>query len=262
MTFIESFEEQLVEAARAQRDAGWRYRARRFARRLTPRHRGPAIALAALLVGVPAAAATVGAWNPFDDAGRSAGNPAPSVSQRSLDPELVATLGVLRRPQSGADRGAATSAAARAFRGDAFKGAQLRGVRVLDTQRGIVLVPFERTSAPPAGDAVPGFDTERFNNVACVFERTGDGFAGVGCHNAEKIKAGFAISSGSGTVTGLVPDGVARVRLVRGDQPTEATVRNNLFVAEGADAPQVVEWLGEDGTLVKRVDLSEPPPTP
>jgi hypothetical protein len=210
---------------------------------------------------VPAAAATVGGWNPFDDPGRGPRNPAPTVSQGPIDPGLVQTLGVLRRPQSGADRGAATSRAARAFRGDAFRGAQLQGVRLLDAERGIVLVPFERTDAPPGAGAVPGFDADRFGDVACVFERSGDGFSGIGCHTAEKIRAGFAVSSGSGRVTGLVPDGVARVRLIRGDQSTDAPVRNNLFVAEGADAPRVVEWLRADGSQAKRIDLSDPPGT-
>jgi len=264
MTFIESFEDQLVQAARERRDARFRYRAARFARRVVPRRRGPVVVLAALLIGVPAAAATVGVWDPFDDdAGRSPRNPAPSASQRAAAPELVATLGVLRRDQTDADRGIDTKTAARAYSASAgYRGAQLKSVRLLDAERGIVLIPFERGAVPldPQGRPSPAFAPETYTNVACLFEQTGDGFAGIGCHSAQKIKLGRAISSGSGRVTGLVPDGVARVRLVRGDRTSEAPVQDNLFVAEGAEPPLQVEWLREDGSLIRRIDLTAPPP--
>jgi hypothetical protein len=263
MTFIDSYEDQLVDAARRQRDARVGRRARRFGRFGVPRGRGPAIALAALVIGVPAATATVAGWNPFDDGDRNPRMPAPTTSGQAVDPDLVATLGVLDRPQSGADRGVATSRAARAFSSSAgYRGAQLKGVRVLDAGRGIVLIPFERGPVPldPQGRPVPGFDPASYTNVACLFVQSGDSFAGVGCHNAEKIRSGRAIGSGSGQVTGLVPDGVATVRLIRGGQTSEVAVRNNLFVAEGVDAPREVEWLAEDGSTVKRIDLTAPPP--
>jgi hypothetical protein len=261
MTFIDSYESQLVEAGRRRRDALLR---NRIARRMyVPRRRGPAIVLAALIVAVPTAAATVGNWNPFDDPGRNPRFPAPSASQRSLDPELVATLGVLRRPQTGGDRGLATSTAARAFSKPRFQGVNVKGIRLLDADRGVVLVPFERIPVPtdPAGNPLPGIDPATYTNAVCLFERTTDGFAGIGCHTAAKISAGRAISSSSGTVSGLVPDGVARVRLLRGDAATEAAVHDNYFAADAAQ-PTQVEWLGPDGAVVKRIDLTAAPPTP
>ena len=264
MTFIDSFEDQLVEAAQRQRDASVSGRARRF-RPSMPRRRGPAVVLAALLIGVPAATATVAGWSPFDDADRSPRLPAPSTSQQGAAPELAATLGVLRRDQTDADRGVDTKKAARAFSSTGgYRGAQLKGIRVLDPERGIVLIPFERGPVPldPQGRPLPGFDPASYTNVACLFEQSGDGFAGIGCHSADKIRSGRAISSGSGRVTGLVPDGVASVRLGRGAQSTEAAVRDNLFVAEGADAPRAIEWLAEDGSTVKRFDLTARPPRP
>jgi len=263
MTFIESYEDQLVEAARRRRDASLRHRARRFARAVSPRRRGPAIALAALLIGVPAATATVAGWNPFDDSARSPQRPAPSTSQRAVDQELATTLGVLRRPQTGADRGVAASEAARGFYATiGYRGAQLDGVRVLDAKRGIVLIPFERGPVPldPQGRPVPGFDPASYTNVACLFTKSGDGYSGIGCHNAEKIKSGRAIASGSGAVSGLVPDGVDRVRLLRGGDAVDASVRDNLFVANDADAPRQIEWLAADGSVIKRIDLTGPPP--
>jgi hypothetical protein len=264
MTFIDSYEKQLVEAAERQRDASLRHRARRF-RVAIPRRRGPVVVLAALLIGVPAATATVSGWSPFDDSERSPRLPAPSSSQQGAAPELAATLGVLRRDQTNADRGVDAKKAARAFSATAgYRGAQLKGIRVLDQDRGIVLIPFERGPVPldPQGRPVPGFDPASYTNVACLFEQSGDGYAGVGCHSADKIRSGRAISSGSDRVTGLVPDGVASVRLGRGGRSTEVPVRDNLFVAEGVDAPRAIEWLADDGSTVQRFDLTARPPVP
>jgi hypothetical protein len=259
MTFIDSYEEQLVEAARQRQEGSLRHRARRF-RVGTPRRRGAAVALAALLIGVPAATATVTVWNPFEDDGaRNPRLPAPEASQKAVNPDLVATLGVLRRDQTGADRGVDTKQAARAFSASAgYRGAQLKGVRLLDAERGIVLIPFERGPVPlgPDGRPVRGFDPASYTNVACLFEQGPDSFGGIGCHSADKIRSGRAISSGSGRVTGLVPDGVASVRLTRGGESTEADVRDNLFVADGADAPRAIEWLAADGSTVEKFDLT------
>ena len=259
MSFIESYERKLVEAAERRRDARLGNRVRRlFAAKR--RRQGLAVVLAALVAGVPAAAATVGGWNPFDDPGRDAraGKP-PSVSQRAVDPALTAQLGVLRREQTPGDRGAVTSERLRGA-DDAFRGAQLEGVRLVDRDRGVVLVPFEQMPVPrdAEGRALPGFEDAQDGNVVCVFEPTADGFGGVGCHNAQKIDRGLALASGSGQISGLVPDGVARVRLIRGDDSAEAPVQDNFFsAAEPAPtAPRVVEWLAADGSLVKRIDLN------
>ena len=259
MSFIDSYEEQLVAAARRQRDARVR---NRIGRRLRgPHRRGLSVALAALLIGVPAAAATVGGWNPFDDPGRNPRFPAPAASQRALDPGLVATLGVLRRPQDAADRGVATSHAARSFSNPQYRGVRLDGIRVLDPQHDVVLVPFEQASVPTdrAGRPLPGFDQAAGRSVVCVYEASSDGFAGSGCHNAAKIRSGRAISSSGNRVSGLVPDGVARVRLIHGDGTVEADVHDNYFAADSA-FPTVVEWLRDDGSVARRIDLTGPPP--
>ena len=261
MTFIDSYEDQLVDAARRRRDARLRNRLARFLR--APRRRGAAIAIAALVVGVPAAAATVGKWDPFDDPGGKSRFEAPSRSDKAIDPELTATLGVLRRPQTDPDRGAAASKAAKGFRLPGYRGVKLDGIRLVDRERGIVLVPFERSPVPTdaSGKPLPGFDPATYTNVVCIFQQTADSFAGVGCHSADKIKSGRALSSGSGTVTGLVPDGVDRVVLRRGDEGAEVPVRDNFFAAD-AEQPTVVEWLGPDGEAVQRFDLTAPPPGP
>jgi hypothetical protein len=261
MTFIESYERQLVEAAAERRDARLRNRIARRVR--VPRRRGPAIALAALLVAVPVAAAAVGGWNPFDEPGRSPHFPAPSRSQAGVDPELSATLGVLRRPQTDADRGAAASRAARAYSGERYKGAHPEGIRLVDPRRGIVLVPFDQIPVPtdPAGRPLPGIDPATYRNAVCLVERSSDGFDGIGCHTVAKIRSGRAISEAGGTVTGLVPDGVARVRLVHGSDVVEADVRDNYFTASSAP-PTSVDWLREDGSVARTIDLTAPPPRP
>jgi hypothetical protein len=263
MTFIDSFEEQLVQAATQQRDERLERRSRRFGWLRVPRGRGPAVVVAALLIGVPAATATTGVWNPFNDADRNPRFPGPSSSQRGVDPRLAATLGVLRRDQTDADRSIATRRAARAFAASSgYRGVQLRGIRVLDPTRNIVLIPFERGPVPldQNGQPLPGIDPASYTNVACVFELTSDSYAGVGCHSADKIRSGRAIASGGGDVTGLVPDNVAQVRLIRGDQVVEADVHDNFFSVEDADAPLQVEWVRPDGSTARRIDLTEPAP--
>jgi hypothetical protein len=261
MTFIDSYESQLVDAGRRRRDARLR---NRLARRLqVPRRRGPAIALAALIVAVPTAAATVAGWNPFDDPGANPRFPAPSTSNRDLDPDLLATLGVLRRAQTDTDRGPKGSRGAAAFRLPGYKGVKLDGIRLVDEERGVVLVPFERIPVPSdsQGRPLPGFDPATYTNAVCLFERTSDGFAGIGCHTAGKIRAGRALSTGSGKVSGLVPDGVAEVRLIHGDDATAAAVHDNYFSADAAP-PTAVDWIGPDGAVVKRIDLTAPAPGP
>lgn len=259
MTFIDSYESQLVAAGRRRRDARLRRRVARWLH--LPPGRGPAVALAALLIGVPAAAATVGYWDPFDDPGADPRFPAPSRTERPLDPELRATLGVLRRPQTDADRGVATSRAARGFRSSGYEGVRLDGIRLVDPARGIVIVPFERFSFPKdsEGRPIPGFDPADYSNAVCIFQPARDGFAGVGCHTASKVRSGRAIGDDGGTVAGLVPDGVARVVLQRGEARTHVPVRDNFF-ASATRPPTVVEWLRPDGSLVKRIDLTGPPP--
>jgi hypothetical protein len=239
MSFIESYERQLVEAAERRRSRRSRWLGGR-------QRRGLAVAIAALVVAVPATAATVTEWDPFDDPGRSERIGKPTRSQRPVDPALASQLGVLRRSQTPADRGAATSRRLRDA-GERYRGAQLDGVRLLYSDREAILVPFEEPPVPVSSGGDP---------VVCVFEANADGFGSAGCHDAQKIERGLAIGSGSGEVSGLVPDGVARVRLIRGDETAEAAVKNNYFHAEGASSPSVVEWLADDGSLVKRIDLN------
>ncbi len=209
--------------------------------------------LAALLVAVPAGAATV-RWNPFD----GGDTPGPSVSSRAPDPALVAQLGILRRPQNDSDRRAAEGAAP-FYRGQGFRGVQLDHIRAVDPARGLVLVPFEEPPVPrgPDGRPVPGIEVAP---GLCLVRPVRDGYAG-GCYTRAEIESSRALSSDDDVVLGVVPDGVARVRLIRGERSGVAQVRDNFFRAEAPvpTAPLVVEWLAADGSLVRRHDLSRPP---
>lgn len=258
MNFIDSYERQLVEAAERRRDARLSRRARRWLGGRAQR-RGAALALAALVVAVPATAATVGGWDPFEDSQHNPRVGKPTASERPVDGALKARLGVLRRPQTPADRGAATDQRLRDV-GREFRGAQVDGIRVLDRERTVVLVPFEQMPVPrdDQGRPLPGFGGPEQQNVACVFRGTSEGFTVAGCHDPTKIERGLAIGTGGDEVSGLVPDGVARVRLIRGGESGEADVRDNWFATSDApSSPRFVEWLAADGSLVKRTDLND-----
>ena len=259
MSFIESYEDQIVAAARRRQEGRPRVRLERRLR--VPRRRGLAAALAALVAAVPVAGAAVSGWDPFDDPGANPRFAAPSLSRAAVSPDLVAMLGVLRRPQTDADRAPATSRAAGGFRLPGYVGAHLDGIRLVDPARGVVLVPFDRIPVPTdaQGRPLPEFDPSTYTNAVCLFIPTSDGFAADSCHTAGKIRLGRALGSSGGVVDGLVPDGVARVRLVRGDRAVEAPVADNFFSVD-APAPTSVDWIGPDGALVKRIDLTAPAP--
>jgi hypothetical protein len=258
MSFIEHYETQLVDAGRRRIERRLR---NRVARRLrTPRRRDAALVLAVLLVGAPATAATVG-WNPFDSPSRNPEMSSPTTSRKPPDQALTRLLAPLRRPQTPADRGRATELAARGFWDD-VSGVQLDYIRVLDAGRGIVLVPVERFGLNLERNAPgPAADRAYFSNAVCLYLPGGATRNRRPCWGARQIEEGFALHSKGGLVVGLVPDAVATVRIGRGARSVDATVRDNLFVAETAAPlePTRVEWLDASGASLKRIDLTAPP---
>jgi hypothetical protein len=263
MSFIDQFETQLVAAGRRRIERRLR---NRIARRLrVPRSRNAAIALAALVLAAPAAAATLG-WNPFAGPRHDLRRGTPTIVHGQVDASLTRILAPLRRPQSDADRGVATQRAANAFGSD-VSGVNLDGVRVLDSQGGLVLVPVERYGlnlerAARANPALPAPDPARFSNAVCLYEPGSDGSGGRPCYTAATILGGTALGSQAGVVTGLVPDGVAQVRLIAGagGAAAVANVRENVFVAgpPASEAPAAVEWLDARGQTIRRIDLAGP----
>jgi hypothetical protein len=257
MSFIDHFETQLVQAGHRRIERRWRNRLARWLR--SPRRRGAAVVVAALLVGAPATAAVVG-WNPFDDPGRDPRVGTPSVSDRAPTPALLQMLAPLRREQTADER----QLVSERFRSEGdfteLSGVQADYIRVLDAERGIVLVPAERFFVV-LGRRTPDPNTPAFRNGVCLYnlESTAAGFS---CFTADRIRRGFALVQAGDMSIGLVPDGVARVRLLDGERAGEADVRDNLFVTgrEAPVAPMVIEWIDDGGRVIKRTDLTRPAP--
>jgi hypothetical protein len=231
----------------------------RWLRLRRPRGRYLAAALAAVVVAVPAGAATSG-WNPFDDPDRRL--PAPTTTELPPATSLTSQLGVLRRPQTSADRSAPVERALRGF-DDESHGVALGSVRLLPG--GAVLVPVQRFQPRGPGGARAG---DRKEDSVCLYSPSSDGTGGIGCFTAQEVHDGRAIGSQGTTVDGLVPDGVARVRLISEDDAAEATVRDNYFGTRldpraGPGGVAFVRtdravWLDSAGRELKTIDYARP----
>jgi hypothetical protein len=199
--------------------------------------------LIAAAIAAPAGATTAG-WNPFADTGRETA--APSASNRAPAADLRDMLGVLRRAQTDADRSRASEAALRQLDRD-VAGVQLAAVRVVRLPIGAVAIPVERA---------PGASAQ--SDAVCLYVPQPDGTASSTCQTAPAIRAGFAIGSAGPAVYGLVPDGVAVVRLKHGDQVADIPVEDNFFYrASGAPtAPTTAIWISASGGTVKTIDYT------
>ena len=263
MSFIEQYETQLVAAGHRRIERRLRNRVARWLG--TPRRRGAAVVIAALVIGAPATAATVG-WNPFDEPNRDPRVGTPSLSEGPPDAALVRMLGVLRRPQTPAER----RFVERQLRTEGglrdVAGVHVDYIRVLDFGRGVTLIPVDRFGlsyerAARGNPSIPPPNRAALSDAVCVYD-PGGGAVGQSCFTAARIRSGFAISTGPESGIGMVPDGVERVRLADGERSGQAPVRDNLFITGGEApvAPMIVEWLDDRGEVVKRIDLSRPTP--
>jgi hypothetical protein len=176
-------------------------------------------------------------------------------------------LAPLRRPQTDADRrGLSERLASQGWFSD-VSGVQLDYVRRVAGERGVVLVPVERYGlgferAARAKPAVPPPDPALLRDAVCVFDPAAGNAGSRPCFTADRIQRGFAITTGERFSLGVVPDGVARVRLTDGERSGEAAVRDNVFVTgpDAPSAPMAVEWIDDRGRTVKRIDLTNPGP--
>ena len=256
--FIDRYERQLVDAARR------RIRAHGRARRWLsgrPRRAG-LLAAAAIAIAAPAGAATLG-WDPFADTARD--TPAPSTSNRPPTRDLVDMLAVLRRPQTERDRGPLAERALRGFDRD-VAGVQLRYVRTLREDHDVVLVPVERFGLIQAALAarhpeLPRVPLAERSNAVCVYLRANKRSSGRSCLTATEIRTGHALASAGSIVYGLVPDGVADVRLTSGSgKATDVPVRDNFFASDAAPtAPTSVAWLDGHGHTFRTIGFTSPP---
>lgn len=210
----------------------------------------PAVVLA---LGSTALAAT-GAWRPLLGNERL-GHPTSSRSE--VPAEQLQMLGVLRRPQTDADRGPQVENMLRNALSNRSEAGGVTGVRT-DSIRRIaatskstwIMVPVKRVAAPKR---VPGTANER--DMICVLmgepPSSGKGFSKVGygrsCRSTQDIAlgrlAGGAAFGRHLQLWGVVPDGVAKVKArLRGGNGITATVRDNAYVID-ATIPERA-WIG------------------
>jgi len=239
-------------------------RRRRVRRRLGRRTVIPA---AAFLVLAGSAAAAVQPWQPLlggPDRGVATGVDAPPPAAQ------LALLGVLRRPQSDADRSPAVLAGLRGLVGSADHGVHVDEVRRLgDGPDGsaIVLIPEQRQ-----GDDVAGPRAADVTDALCVSYpapkgarratvRAIDGPAAAplpvtspggatafACFTDHEVATGHAVAAAPGAggthVWGLVPDGVAGVSVAG----RRAAVHDDFFDVPAAPAAvDDVRWYDADG---------------
>jgi hypothetical protein len=184
-SFLDRLEQQLVAAEHALAAA-----ARPRVARWTPPKR-LLIALAALIVAVPAVAATQ-PWQPI--LGRPALHDTPSgTSNTPVPADALALLAVLRRPQNAQDRGPTATALLRSV-GQEFAGVRPASVRLVTVFPGHHALVLSATTG--GGISQP---------VCLVFSDGGL------CGGAHALRtSGIAMTAGP-SIRGIVPDGVVRV---------------------------------------------------
>lgn len=261
--FIESYERQLVEAASRQLVSRRRPSGRIVGRRRWPIRPGVSAAIVVMaLIAAPALAATSG-WDPFDDANRE--SPSPSTSSNPPSAELTDTLGVLRRMQVARDRGPLAQSLIRRIDND-VAGVHVAFVRLARQSPATLVVPVERFGLrterlarryPEIARALP--PASRRRDGICLVIKGDDRTAAGSCGTLDQILSGYMLGSQGDTVYGMVPDGVASVRLERGDVATTLVVGDNMFVA-GSPAPVNPGrglWLASDGRVLKIIDYAK-----
>lgn len=191
-------------------------------RRRWDTRRGALLALGALAVAVPALAATQ-PWQPI--LGRPSLHDTPAgISSTPPPADQLQLLGILRRPQSDADRGPIAQKLLKSV-GSEYKGVRLDSIRLLTASNGqhALLVPAEQHGL----SAQPGRYEEA--NDLCIEDWPG-GF----CGTAEQVRDGYFMGDHGDNLLGLVPDGVAKVVLTfRNGETLTDQVQENFFWASG-----------------------------
>lgn len=217
------------------------------ARRRARLFRTGLISSAAVLSIGGAATAGLALWNPI--LGHEDGN-RPSISSSPVPVSQSATLGVLRREQTAADRGLmAQEALAAATR--RYVGVRLSGVRVIvgdGAGTGLALVPVDRLR--PRSTAGPTVT----DDALCVFGRTAATDFELRCFSTTDVREGRATGSVGARSWGLVPDGVAQISVPSaGSEPQVLPVRDNAFTAATSTIDprdRSVTWLDDRGRTI------------
>lgn len=245
--FLTSLEHELVQAAHRQ-SAG------RGGRR-----RGPGrglVAGAALALAVPAAAAAaVAVWQPSLGDDRR-GHPSAATSRPSA--RAQESMAVLRRPQTAEDREPSVQRALSLLSPSTVSGVQTASIRTLGRAadgQAIVLIPVERLTVPLLKGET---DAVRSQQLLVFYPDATDG-GGITTTSAADVASGrAALGSGLGRVSfGLVPDGVAQVRVgyADGSQQTVA-VSSNFWQAT---APGGLTGIDAQATELQPLDAAGKP---
>ena len=221
----------------------------------------------AAIVGIGGVAtAATGLWSPqIGD-----GSDTPSIARDAPPQAQLDALGVLRRPQTAADRGENSEYTLRFF--GYLRGVRLDYVRLLGTEAGgagYVLVPAASEGASDAA-RLRELKAQHDGRVApvpskdplCLFARDpGGGGGGVKCASLQQVLDGRAVigrSPAGGPLTqfGLVADNVAQVRAGDGATAPVVDVRDNFFeitrpIAKGSEPPALY-FLDSDGHEIMR----------
>lgn len=217
------------------------------------------LATAAVLVTGTAVAATT-PWNPT--LGGDNGVDPPTRTTGDVPAEQARALEVLRRPQTDADRSPAVLDALRTVSPRIGSGLNVDGIRLLrkHSQDNVLLLPFEQ--AGPEEDP-----RNQIPDGLCVYTAY-TGAAGSGPSDAGGAPAPTPISAAScgtladiqhGRVTGLVPDGVSRVRATLSDgKSVTVDVADNYYELASKNGerpaadPSDLVWLDADGRVVPK----------
>ncbi|HEY1774598.1 MAG TPA: hypothetical protein VGG41_00435 [Solirubrobacteraceae bacterium] len=174
--------------------------------------------------------AAVAIWTPL------LGNPqygySPGAATSAPPADQLAALGVLRRPQTDADRGA-LSTAALTYINDYTKGVRTAYVRLLATIGGeaFVLVPVEERDAASPGGAAPTASAPLTNAVCVYVADASTTHEHAACWSLAEVLAGTAWAQFDGLFYGLAPDGDSAATLTSvGGTPISAPISSNLFV--------------------------------
>jgi hypothetical protein len=207
-------------------------------------------ALVTLLVTGTAIAAS-GLWRPI--LGEPRFGPGPTITAAAPPPTQLAILGVLRRPQTPADRSARTLALLQYMSG-AASGVRTNYIRLLSDSTGLgpaILVPVARIDQAPS-DVPPAVLAELPQSDALcllVGDRGGEG-AGKRCFTTDDMLEGRGTLSLGDDLFGLVPDTVTRVTVTfSGGAIRTVAPTDNLFetTQAGGAIPVAMTWTMATG---------------
>jgi hypothetical protein len=244
MTLLPEIEDRLVEAADEHFSGSHRWRPTRL--RLPRSSRALVVMFATLGIAVPAVAATH-AWEPL--LGKpSVDGDSPRIATDAIPEQQRQMLSVLRRDQTDQDHSAATLGLLEPL-APTTDGVRLQAVRVLAGSAGdppVALIPvaqlFKRF--PDRGGELLARD------ALCLTDASN-----VVCATTDQLKVGGLTGFEGNYAYGLVPDGVATVRIDFADGHSESlAVRDNFYGAKLSVLPTIPQSEASRLTLMLQRD--------